>query len=644
MNHLLSSVLSLPALTWWLIGLGASFLLQWGWWIFAPKPWVIDFSGKHDVPDYWWAYSWVGLAQGMVVTGVLWLIAPWWTRGAVVPGREILRAPRWFWPLVVLAMGLMALFAFPRLDQSLWDDEELSVRDSILGKFKVHNTPDQEVKFLDRDWEQTWLEYRTPNNHVLNGVLSRLCHEWVSRISDPQGLPFREWPLRLPAYFAGVAAIGALAWMLLGFGRPVAGVVAAFLAALHPWHLRFAAECRGYGLVLLLVPLVIGCWYRAVFRGGWVWWIACAACQLALAVAYPGTLFVLLVLNGLTPFVLLFQHGAATPSSRQLGRWFSVNALSSLPAVTLFLPLIMQARQYISDMAEQGFAINAVWVWNEVNYFLLGVPWYRASEAGAEYPEVLFRFGAGIWVYWVILAVATLFAVIGVFRMVNAGLAGITFTAAVLFPPLMTCGFSLVKTQIIYEAYILYALPGLIALVGLGAEFAVGLAGNTRIPRSKMLLGASALLVVLSVYAWATQPFRSWLMTHSLQPLPESVLMTRGSLDPGDESSSHFLTGSYCIPPYLYDPRGVRLDSTRDLIELMRFADQTGRPLALNIGMPWAARDYSPEMWKLTNESKLFHPPLHLRGWDPGLDRLIFWYKPGSSQNFDFSAVDMNAR
>ena len=58
----------------------------------------------------------------------------------------------------------------------------------------------------------------------------------------------------------------------------------------------------------------------------------------------------------------------------------------------------------------------------------------------------------------------------------------------------------------------------------------------------------------------------------------------------------------------------------------------------LNVGMPWAARQYSPQMWSLFTNRELFEEPVHLRGFEPSLDRLVAKYKRHSAEKFDFTA------
>ncbi|MFZ0708773.1 MAG: hypothetical protein WAM53_01930 [Terrimicrobiaceae bacterium] len=76
-----------------------------------------------------------------------------------------------------------------------------------------------------------------------------------------------------------------------------------------------------------------------------------------------------------------------------------------------------------------------------------------------------------------------------------------------------------------------------------------------------------------------------------------------------------------------------RLDSVGAFIAALRRADEDRVPLLLNVGMPWAARKYSPQMWSLFTSRELFEEPLRLRGFEPSLDN----YKPNSAKGFDFT-------
>ena len=66
-----------------------------------------------------------------------------------------------------------------------------------------------------------------------------------------------------------------------------------------------------------------------MITGLWRWWASFALAEFALIYCYPGTLFVLIVLNLAT--VVLIASGKGFPESRRAlsSRWFCVNVLAA---------------------------------------------------------------------------------------------------------------------------------------------------------------------------------------------------------------------------------------------------------------------------------------------------------------------------
>jgi len=620
-----------PAVRWRMaFGLLAAALLT--WLILADKPWQIEVTEKMRLMQVVALWSWWAALANVIVLGGLLVICPWWAgRKMETPAFAAAPStPKWFWPLVLLAMVLAAGFALPRMTFGLWDDEELSARQAIVGKFLTDKETDR-VRFRLHRWTDTIYDYRTPNNHVLHSILSRLSLDAWRAAARPTGLSFAEWPMRIPALIFGLLAVAALAWLLKEIGFAQAGVVAAFLLAVHPWHIRYASEARGYSMVICLVPVLFVCWYRAMRTGAWKWWAACAVTQFAIVYTHPGVLFLLLILNALTLPAMLLSQKSARPFSIQSGRWFCANSLSALPAILLILPLIPQARLYFEHEGYRGIILGWPWIKGALLLLLNGGPW----TANAGYPAInVPPMGAVTFAASVILLL-----IIGLLRFAGRGWLPACLALTILASPLLTLGFSRLREMMIYENYIIYILPLLVGFVGVGIWTVCGLLRN--LPGGRIAAPVCATLFVLAYFA-ETQSFRSWLVTHPIQQIPESVLGSRGTLDPKNDAG--ILTASFCIPPYLYDGHMTRTDSVAEFIEVLKKADRANKPLVFNIGMPWAAREYSPGMWALFNRPELFAGHQTFFGLDAGLDRIVARYKPGSAAAFDFSPYALSER
>ncbi len=81
---------------------------------------------------------------------------------------------------------------------------------------------------------------------------------------------------------AAVLTVLVLSLLACQVGGPIAGIVCAIIAALHPLHIHYAHEARAYALWLLNVTVVLAALVEASRRRGWFWWgifgVALLAC------------------------------------------------------------------------------------------------------------------------------------------------------------------------------------------------------------------------------------------------------------------------------------------------------------------------------------------------------------------------------
>ena len=203
-------------------------------------------------------------------------------------------------------MTLTAFWGMQRLPQSLWDDEDSSLHRAVLGQYR--RDKGGELKLREASWETALWNYWKPANHQLQTVLSKVSLECWRAVTRPSGLQFSEPSVRFPCFVVGILSIGSLAVLLkrLHFAR--AGVIAAFLLAVHPWHVRYAIELRGYIFTLLFGPLMIYSLIQAIDSGRWRWWIGFAASEFAVLYAYPGCLYMVAIANLCGAIALILRH------------------------------------------------------------------------------------------------------------------------------------------------------------------------------------------------------------------------------------------------------------------------------------------------------------------------------------------------
>ena len=104
-------------------------------------------------------------------------------RAAANPMAPEEETPRWFWPLVIAAMGLTAFWGIQRLPQSLWDDEDSSLHRAVLGQYKRNESG--ELKLKETTWKVALWNYWKPANHQLQTILSKASLQTWRAIARP---------------------------------------------------------------------------------------------------------------------------------------------------------------------------------------------------------------------------------------------------------------------------------------------------------------------------------------------------------------------------------------------------------------------------------------------------------------------------
>jgi hypothetical protein len=135
-----------------------------------------------------------------------------------------------------------------------------------------------------------------------------------------------------------------------------------------------------------------------------------------------------------------------------------------------------------------------------------------------------------------------------------------------------------------------------------------------------------AVVGLLTAFTLLTAPARQALRDRSLQPRREAVLLTGRSLDPHVAATQETMTASFHVPADHYDPYTRSVDTTSDLLALMREADRAGRPLYVNIGWRTLASRRRAELLGLVERPELFEPIAVLHGFEPRLTRHVYRY------------------
>lgn len=598
----------------------------------AQKPWEIgpSYTTNRNLEQcirlsLWWA----GVLALPLLT-ILALTARRWTaRGQELQlVRVECRIPRPFWPLVAIITILHVMTAAARLQQSLWDDEVYSVRKIVLGSERIQS--DGSVKINQLPWSRTLWHYEVPTNHGLQSVLCRFSLAVYRAIVRPDGLQFSETALRLPSFIAGALSIPALALLVARLGFPWAGVVAAGLLALHPWHLKLATETRGYAFIFLFVPLIVLCAVQAASSGNWRWLVAFAVLELALLYTWPGTLLTVIFLNA-AMLALIFPFAVSREAAwTAVFRWLAAGTFVTLALLPLVAPWIPQFLQWAENTMRNP--LHPVWFKNTGTLLLCGSLWSKTGLLDSPYLELMPWAAAQPGEFWTVVVLAVLFIAAGALRMVRTNAVCASILAVFLIPGPLLVLLAKARGTYLHEWYIAFMVPGLVAVAAIGM---VTLVSGFHLVPALRWVSISLVLLIIAGYAVFTAPTRERLITRSVEPFRESVEMTRRTLNPNAPENQRIITASSLMFPLIYDPLVRKAFTIEAFKALMREADSRNVPLFVNNGFILGVKDRYPEVHDFLEDKRYFECLATLHGTEPMFDRTVYKYRSGSLKGLD---------
>lgn len=587
----------------------------------APKPWAIEDEIK--------VWAWGGGAVALAGVLVLLATAGWW--GATAPAGAAghrAPAPRWFWPLVGAAMIVTALMGALRLNHDFWADEEMTLRLFVQGGYKPDpKSPDGGVIFKEFGAGRAFHHYNIPNNHVLHSILARISVSVWKLFRSPGGPPFSEAALRIPAYLFGILSISALALLLKEIGLPRAGVIAAFLLALHPWHIRYASEARGYSMLLTFLPLMIFFWLRAMRSNRWPDWAGFGAMQFCLIYTFPAAIYPVATLSALTVVLFAVRAWRGNQDALPAMRWAASCLSGALLFVLLFAPCIPQFLEYLESGSTSRGVMTASWFAQFASHLFAGLSWSRSGDLLAPHPELRQFAVASPALFAVMVGATCLFVLLGAVRIASRGVLASIGLLALVIPGVFSYAVAASGGVYLFEWYLIYTLCGAVMLAAAGID-AIGT--PWRNAAASWIVPAAVTAIYLVGYLDMTRSIRHWLLTTPLEQVEKSVLLTRPTTLPNYPGHNEVITACFSQHPYLYDPHIVRLKTMDELVALMRKSDAESKPLYLNVGGIPAAQGLQPEMTRLLLDSPQFETIARLPGWEPYWDRVVAKYVPGS--------------
>jgi hypothetical protein len=500
--------------------------------------------------------TWKAALLDAALALALLLTLRWWAAedSRPAPETQVPKLSRW---AILSLLGLLVLAAavrVPRLSLSLYNDEAHNFTRLYCGSWK----PQDGVPTLRpvKPFEVMWQNSAGNNSQPYSLLAASSYTLWLEATGSLRG-EVCEWAVRLPALVAGLLSL----WVLGLLGYRWAGlrgmVCVMLIAALHPWHVRYSTEARGYSLMLLGVSLMALGLDKALLDGRWRSWLLMSGGVFLSAWSFVGSVYYLAAF-----FMVLML--------RQLAcwRWHSLplcqvlrplvaGCVAVLAGAPLLLPMLPQLLKVLETFTSIHGSMGLEWWQNVGSYLLLGCPavgaagnpemlsfaslWSSSLLHKLFIPVLLMELGRGLYLLWQ-----------------RGGSARMLLCAAVLGVLLAWLMMS-ARGHYLHLWYVLYALPALLLALGLA---------NTR--------GITALPAII-VLLFATWHFTS----HGRQDERSAAELALGGIWPHGKAEATLATLWTNTP--IYHPATIVLTQSAELEPLVQAARSTGRPLFVSM-------------------------------------------------------------
>ncbi len=540
--------------------------------------------------DYTTAGLWLGTLGATVACMLLAVTSRWWRGREPSPLRPVTQGRHtmplhWFLLALAAVIFYAALERWAAMGHSFWGDEGWAFCDYVHGRWRPavkSGSLQDAIHFHRTSWELTLFGDRNGNNHWLASICQRLVLTVWQYLAGRARWDFDEVIVRLVPLTAGLASLGAVAFLLRRVGLPFAGITAAAFLALHPLHARFSVEARGYSMMLMFMVLMLWALLNALEYGRKRDWAVFGLLQLLAMYSWKGAIYPLAFVNTALGWrFLLGKIPAQIPRSRVVARWFAANLLGAM----LFLPLTasssLQISKSMDEVRSRAKPMEAECAHNVFSETVYGMPWHEQEVENPREISLQRMSKESPYFKWAALGLLPILG-LGGFRLWKQDRLLATVCAGILLSgPAAALHFKYGMRIELLSWYLVYCVPILALLLALAVTYS-----DIPFHRRKTGLAVGFMALFLACYGAFTQPMRSDLKGHPREDHKTAWAMTRGLHEPrGYAGPSVIQTAWLWRYTIAYDPRGdTMVRSAEALRAKMAEAKKSGGQFYMVIG------------------------------------------------------------
>lgn len=487
-----------------------------------------------------------------------------------------------FYVAVILAMAAGAWFRVPAMSHSLWNDEEYAMRRFAHGEWK---TTEGGKEFVPVTWSDTLFEAHNGNNHLLNSLLDRVSlSTWRAFSKGAKASDFDETALRMPSLIAGLLTIALVAMLGWEFGLPWVGIGAGWLLALHPWHIRYSAEAKGYSLCVFFVCLALLGLVRALRHNEWRHWAMFAIGEACFLLSFGGSLYVAIGINLMATIECLWRR-----QPRRFMALIAFNLIAAIPVIWLSLPQVPQMIGFLDHGYSHNLKPDGGWIYDFASHLAAGVMQFNgdtAEHVGTSWQQLRGpSMEATSILGWSVLLLGFLGFVVSPFEN-TAGrvtILGVSIGGALAFWQAHVHPHPNLPMYYIY-LLVPFTLTCALAMV----RFRV--------------FPPVLVMVLVGLYGMGTQQARNTFVEHDRQPIRQTVESIY-------EKKADALTGVFGVSDrqaQSYDPEVTILEKAGDVDALLARGQKEARPVFIYFAGLRESASRSPDLVKRVAQSPDF--------------------------------------
>jgi hypothetical protein len=527
---------------------------------------------------------WYAALVNAVLVAVLLALSRFWAREEAEPLAAAAAPRARIAPATLALLGVACLLAgalrWPLAHGGVWWDEAWTVRNTIVGKFDAAKDDPDRLEFVPATWSKTLWYYHKPTNHALYSVAAKLSIDaWRLATGAPREA-WNEFALRLPAFAAALATVLLLGVLVHELGFPRAAPAAAFLLAVHPWHIRFGADGRGYAFMVLFAAIAALCLLRGLRDGRWRWWLGYAGAQLGLLWVHPLAVHFPVAMGAAGVAGILLGPGTSGDRWLRAFRFVAANVLAALAFLQVMAPNLTQTMLLDHEFEEfdDDWVVLAKSLWG---LLATGIPLRMVWDPDYSFPSLFTLWGGGAGVKAIVYGLLPALAAVGLARCVRGGGAARPVALGLAAGAPLVILHKALSPFLLIERFALYALVATVPFVVLGLERAVAAALPERARRAGVPLGLALGVAAFQLFVW---PQTALLLERPQMPSREiaAFLAERNAETPGGVIRAGVALGGNI--PGIYDPGIVHVHRREQIAALARRAREEGRPFYVFYG------------------------------------------------------------